>query len=136
MTDEAKALVERLRNRVEYYQIGTTHRIRTGDELAEIAADRIEQLEREKAVVSDLWEQQKEIALGYLADCNKAADRIEALEAENERLRGALAMCVAEMMRASGRLEIIATCNEDRRIVAALSGTCDYVRSVLGGSNE
>ena len=50
------------------------------------AADRIEQLEREKAVVSDLWEQQKEIALDYLADCNKAADRIEALEAENERL--------------------------------------------------
>lgn len=50
------------------------------------AADRIEQLEREKAVVSDLWEQQKEIALDYLADCNKAADRIKALEAENERL--------------------------------------------------
>ena len=39
----------------------------------------IEQLEREKAVVYDLWEQQKEIALDYLADCNKAADRIEAL---------------------------------------------------------
>lgn len=47
------------------------------------AADRIEQLEREKAVVSDLWEQQKEIALGYLADCNKAADRIEALAAKD-----------------------------------------------------
>lgn len=45
------------------------------------AEHRIEQLEREKAVVSDLWEQQKEIALDYLADCNKAADRIEALEA-------------------------------------------------------
>ena len=43
------------------------------------AADRIEQLEREKAVVSDLWEQQKEIALGYLTDCNKASERIEAL---------------------------------------------------------
>jgi len=51
------------------------------------AADRIEQLEREKAVVSDLWEQQKEIALDYLTDCNKAAERIEALEAEIERLR-------------------------------------------------
>lgn len=47
------------------------------------AADRIEQLEREKAVVSDLWEQQKEIALNYLADCN-------ALGAENERLREVL----------------------------------------------
>lgn len=50
------------------------------------AADRIEQLEREKAVVSDLWEQQKEIALDYLTDCNKAVERIEALIAENERL--------------------------------------------------
>lgn len=54
------------------------------------AADRIEQLEREKAVVSDLWEQQKEIALDYLTDCNKAADRIEAQVAEIERLREAL----------------------------------------------
>jgi hypothetical protein len=51
------------------------------------AADRIEQLEREKAVVSDLWEQQKEIALDYLTDCNKAADCIEAQAAEIERLR-------------------------------------------------
>jgi hypothetical protein len=51
------------------------------------AADRIEQLEREKAVVSDLWEQQKEIALDYLTDCNKAAERIEAQAAEIERLR-------------------------------------------------
>jgi hypothetical protein len=49
------------------------------------AADRIEQLEREKAVVSDLWEQQKEIALDYLTDCNKAAERIEALEVEIEQ---------------------------------------------------
>ena len=51
------------------------------------AADRIEQLEREKAVVSDLWEQQKEIALDYLTDCNKAADRIEAQAAEIKWLR-------------------------------------------------
>ena len=51
------------------------------------AADRIEQLEREKAVVSDLWEQQKEIALDYLTDCNKAAERIEAQAAEIEWLR-------------------------------------------------
>ena len=51
------------------------------------AAGRIEQLEREKAVVSDLWEQQKEIALDYLTDCNKAADRIEAQAAEIEWLR-------------------------------------------------
>jgi hypothetical protein len=51
------------------------------------AADCIEQLEREKAVVSDLWEQQKEIALDYLADCNEAAEHIEAQAAEIERLR-------------------------------------------------
>jgi hypothetical protein len=51
------------------------------------AANRIEQLEREKAVVSDLWEQQKQIALDYLADCNKAAEHIEAQAAEIERLR-------------------------------------------------
>lgn len=49
------------------------------DKQREEAANRIEQLEREKAVVYDLWEQQKEIALGYLTDCNKASDRIEAL---------------------------------------------------------
>ena len=54
---------------------------------AKAAADRIEQLEREKAVVSDLWEQQKQIALDYLTDCNKAAEHIEAQAAEIERLR-------------------------------------------------
>ncbi len=83
MTDEAKALVERLRGDwpeilVEKHWMMDSDAI---DKQRHEAADRIEQLEREKAVVSDLWEQQKEIALGYLADCNKAADRIEALEA-------------------------------------------------------
>ena len=77
MTDEAKALVERLREMGEH---PCRSELPMGEDLRQ-AADRIEQLEREKAVVSDLWEQQKEIALGYLADCNKAADRIEALEA-------------------------------------------------------
>lgn len=72
-TSRSGDLVERLRS----VDISWSE---TGEWCAE-AADRIEQLEREKAVVSDLWEQQKEIALGYLADCNKAADRIEALEA-------------------------------------------------------
>lgn len=56
-----------------------------------LGADRIEQLEREKAVVSELWEQQKEIALGYLADCNKAADRIEQLQRELAEAKEALA---------------------------------------------
>lgn len=62
------------------------HLILSG-KVSKALSERIEQLEREKAVVSDLWEQQKEIALDYLADCNKAADRIEVLEAEIERLR-------------------------------------------------
>ena len=62
------------------------------------AADRIEQLEREKAVVSDLWEQQKEIALDYLTDCNKAAEHIEAQAAEIERLRDALEYYAQELM--------------------------------------
>ena len=79
MTDDDKALVAELRiNDKEIYLpvLGK-------------CADRIEQLGREKAVVSDLWEQQKKIALDYLADCNKTADRIEALSAENKRLREA-----------------------------------------------
>jgi hypothetical protein len=100
MTDD---LVQRLRRtyRKEYAPTGSmcgdiSNRLRPFPILAtEVlfnpdgreAADRIEQLEREKAVVSDLWEQQKEIALDYLTDCNKAADRIEAQSAEIERLR-------------------------------------------------
>ena len=79
MTDEEKALVERLREMGEH---PCRSKLPVGEDLRQ-AADRIEQLEREKAVVSDLWEQQKEIALGYLADCN-------ALSAEIERLRRAL----------------------------------------------
>ena len=75
MTD-SKALIERLRSG---RWLGET----TGAK----AADHIEKLEAEKAVVADLWEQQKEIALDYLDDCNKAADRIQALEAEVQRLR-------------------------------------------------
>lgn len=59
-----------------------------------------------------------------------------ALQARVEALEGAAAMSVAEMMRASGRLEIIAGCNEDRRIAAALSGTCDFVRQALSGQGE
>ena len=82
MTEHDKALVERLRS----VDVSWSE---TGEWCAE-AADRIEQLEREKAVVSDLWEQQKEIALDYLTDCNKAADCIEAQAAEIEKLREAL----------------------------------------------
>ena len=47
-------------------------------------------------MTDDLVERLQEIALGYLAECNKAADRIEALEAENARLREAVEWDVAE----------------------------------------
>lgn len=112
MTNDDKALVERLREEaaaylksvydadpekvdvmftLEYQWEDKPHRhIRDLCERINEAADRIEQLAREKAVVSDLWEQQKGIALDYLADCNKASDRIEALSAEVERLERAL----------------------------------------------
>lgn len=68
----------------------------------EAQAAEIEQLEREKAVVSDLWEQQKEITLDYLADCNKAADRIEAQAAEIVKLREALRDIQIEAERERG----------------------------------
>jgi hypothetical protein len=44
-----------------------------------------------------------------------------------------LAMAVAEMSRARGRLETLATCNEDRRIAAALGRTCDCAREAMKG---
>jgi len=59
----------------------------------------IEQLEREKAAMYDLWEQQKEIVLGYLTDCDKAAERIEALLAENARLRAVSEFYLAKLAK-------------------------------------
>lgn len=44
-----------------------------------------------------------------------------------------LALAVAEMSRARGRLEIIGTCNEDRRIAAALGRACDSAITALRG---
>lgn len=88
MTDD---LVQRLRADV-FYGDARLANMDKHNPLHMEAADRIEQLEREKAVVSDLWEQQKEIALDYLADCNKAAERIEALEAEVTRLKDKLSL--------------------------------------------
>jgi hypothetical protein len=46
----------------------------------------------------------------------------------SDEIRDALAMAVAEMSRARGRLETIAACNEDRRIANALGATCDHIR--------
>jgi hypothetical protein len=82
------------------------------------AADCIEQLEREKAVVSDLWEQQKQIALDYLADCNKAADHIEAQAVEIERLNKS-AECLAESKRLAVK-DIAALESENERVREAL----------------
>ena len=45
------------------------------------AADAIELLQRELKCVNELWEQQKELALEYLADIEKANERIAELEA-------------------------------------------------------
>jgi hypothetical protein len=79
-------LVQRLREDV-FYGDARLANMDKHNPLHMDAADCIEQLEREKAVVSDLWEQQKEIALDYLTDCNKAAEHIEAQAAEIEHLR-------------------------------------------------
>lgn len=49
--------------------------------------------------------------------------------------REAIVMAVAQMMRARGRLDIIAGCNDDRRLAAALSGTCDFLRTALATIN-
>lgn len=81
----------------------------------------------------------KELSRDLLAAEQQAmeqGDRIAALEAGNARLRDWLAMAVAEMSRARGRLETIATCNEDRRIAAALGRTCDCARTALAQQGE
>jgi hypothetical protein len=44
------------------------------------AADAIELLQRELKCANELWEQQKELALEYLADIKKANERIEELK--------------------------------------------------------
>jgi hypothetical protein len=46
----------------------------------------------------------------------------------SDAMADALAMAIAEMSRARGRLETIAVCNEDRRIANALGATCDHIR--------
>ena len=51
---------------------------------AKIAADAIELLQRELKCANELWEQQKELALEYLADIEKANERIAELESALE----------------------------------------------------
>jgi predicted S18 family serine protease len=49
---------------------------------AKIAADAIELLQRELKCSKEMWEQQQELALEYLADIEKANERIAELEQE------------------------------------------------------
>ena len=69
MTDYTD-LVERLQEHAENMYV---------DFLNE-AADAIELLQRELKCANELWEQQKELALEYLADIEKANERIADLE--------------------------------------------------------
>ena len=71
---ELNDLVQRLRGEhgTEPWQINPA---------AKIAADAIEFLQRELKCSEELWEQQKELALEYLADIEKANERIVELEA-------------------------------------------------------
>ena len=50
------------------------------------AADAIELLQRELKCANELWEQQKELALEYLADIEKANERIAEREEEIDRI--------------------------------------------------
>lgn len=70
-------------------------------------------------------------ALTAQAEHDKVLAERDGLEAENARLREALVGSVGAMMRAAGRLEILAMGNEDRRIIAALSSTCAFARAAL-----
>jgi len=56
----------------------------------DMAADAIELLQRELKCANELWEQQKELALEYLADIEKANERIAELEKELDKHRQAL----------------------------------------------
>lgn len=65
-------LVQRLRDPIKHPQqlINASHE----------AADAIELLQRELKCSKEMWEQQQELALEYLADIEKANDRIAELE--------------------------------------------------------
>ena len=52
------------------------------DTVCHEAADAIELLQRKLKCANELWEQQKELALEYLADIEKANERIAELEQE------------------------------------------------------
>ena len=126
-------LVERLREEVEKWLLQPEQGGKTRYQLAEgvraILSDKamptaittleaeLEKLRPQVKVADDQWD----------AKC----DELAAMKARGDRLAEALVMSIAGMMKASGRLEVIAVCNEDRRIVAALGGTCDFARQAL-----
>ena len=90
-----------------------------------------ELIKRLRDCSEDLWEGEK----GWPGHYLEAADTIEALtariaqlEAELAGAREDMAMCVAEMAKARGRLESVASHNFDRQIAAALGSTCDHIR--------
>lgn len=58
-------------------------------------------------------------------------ERVERMEGENRALKDWLSMAIAEMSRARGRLDVIGTCNEDKRLANALGRTCDCARAAL-----
>jgi len=92
-----KDLVKRLRDLQEHF--------RDGD--AGEAADAIELLQRELKCSKEMWEQQQELALEYLADIEKANERIAELEAAlkdaMEELRHAYIMGFTERYRDAAR---------------------------------
>jgi hypothetical protein len=78
-----------------------------------------ERLKREIAVVGDAWEQQKDLALTYLIDCNEAV-------AENERLRRGIKDCPTRSDYSSDRSFVDAHRNwEFHHARAALAGKAE-----------
>lgn len=94
------------------------------DDAAELRA------ENEK-LRADKWDVKHTSTMNDMVQMGMARD---AALAEAAGLREALVMAIAEMSRARGRLETIAMCNEDRRIAAALGGTCGFARAALNGT--
>jgi hypothetical protein len=73
-------LVKRLRDLTDD-DIGDLNQFSTWGREMVAAADAIELLQRELKCANELWDQQKELALEYLDDIEKANERIAELEA-------------------------------------------------------
>lgn len=78
------------------------------------------------------WRTVPKLSANDIEDVADALARYKAAaEARIARLTEALAVGVAEMARASGRLDVIGTCDEDRRLAAALMGAWKTTRAAL-----